>query len=137
MNRPLEPVSLHVTFESILTYADVTGDYNPIHVDKDFAARSPMGGVIAHGTMSLALLWQAFTKTFGGDVLDRIFLDVRFMRPVRVEDTVTSGGERRAASGNVYDIWVKNQNGENVIQGTATLRNRGEAEAAAARRGSC
>ena len=54
MIETLQTASRQVDFQAILNYADVTNDYNPIHVDKEFAAKSPMGGVIAHGTMSLA-----------------------------------------------------------------------------------
>jgi 3-hydroxybutyryl-CoA dehydratase len=122
MEARLKPSSRKVDFQSILNYADVTNDYNPIHVDKEFAAKSPMGGVIAHGTMSVALIWQALKNTLGVDALDRVHLEIRFMRPVRIDDTVTGGGELQADSGNVYDVWVKNQKGEEVIRGTATIR---------------
>ncbi len=122
MEKTLKPSSRHVDFESILNYADVTNDYNPVHVDKEFAAKSPMGGIIAHGTMSVALIWQALKNTLGVEALNRINLEIRFVRPVRIDDTVTGGGELQAGSSNVYDVWVKNQKGEDVIRGVATLR---------------
>jgi acyl dehydratase len=68
----LKPSSKHVDFDTILKYAAVTNDCNPIHVDKEFAAKSPMGGIIAHGSMSLALIWQALRNTVGVDALNRI-----------------------------------------------------------------
>ncbi|MBK9129480.1 MAG: MaoC family dehydratase [Phycisphaerales bacterium] len=74
---------LPVRFETILAYAEITGDYNPIHVDPEFAARSPMKGVIAHGTMSMNLLWQSIAATLGEDALRRTVLDVKFVRPVQ------------------------------------------------------
>ena len=122
MDKTLKPASRHVNFQSILNYAAVTNDYNPVHVDKEFAAKSPMGGIIAHGTMSVALIWQALKNTLGVDALDRVHLEIRFVRPVRIEDTVTGGGELRSGASNIYDVWVKNQKGEDVIRGTATLR---------------
>ncbi len=122
MQKTLNPASNHVDFDAILNYADVTQDYNPIHVDKEFAAKSPMGGIIAHGTMSLALIWQALKSTHGADTLNRVHLDIRFVSPVRIDDTVTGGGELQADSNNVYDVWVKNQNDQMVIKGTATIK---------------
>ncbi|MCG8382695.1 MAG: MaoC family dehydratase [Gammaproteobacteria bacterium] len=122
MQKVLEPASNHVDFESILNYADVTQDYNPIHVDKEFAAKSPMGGIIAHGTMSLALIWQSLKKTLGAGVVNRVHLDIRFVSPVRIDDTVTGGGELKEGSGQVYDVWVKNQDGQIVIKGTAEIK---------------
>ncbi len=122
MQKVLEPASNHVDFESILNYADVTQDYNPIHVDKEFAAKSPMGGIIAHGTMSLALIWQSLKKTLGADVVNRVRLDIRFVSPVRIDDTVTGGGKLQEGSDQVYDVWVKNQDGQIVIKGTAEIK---------------
>ncbi len=122
MEKTLKPSSRQVDFQSILNYADVTNDYNPVHVDKEFAAKSPMGGIIAHGTMSVALIWQALKNTLGVAALNRVHLEIRFVRPVRIDDTVTGGGELQAGASNVYDVWVKNQKGEDVIRGTATLR---------------
>jgi 3-hydroxybutyryl-CoA dehydratase len=63
---------------AIRRYADVTQDFNPIHLDPEFAARTPMGGVIAHGMLSLSLIWQSLQATFGTAQMDGITLDVRF-----------------------------------------------------------
>ena len=121
MSQVLKTASKRVDFESILNYADVTNDYNPIHVDKEFAAKSPMKGVIAHGTMSVALIWQALKNTLGADALNGVHLEIRFVQPVRIDDVVVGGGQLREGSTNVYDVWVRNQNNENNIVGTATL----------------
>src|SRR3990172_8000293 len=118
MEKTLKSSSRQVDFQSILNYADVTNDYNPVHVDKEFAAKSPMGGIIAHGTMSVALIWQALKNTLGVAALNRVHLQIRFVRPVRIDDTVTGGGELQAGASKVYDVWVKNQKGEDVIRGT-------------------
>lgn len=122
MDTTLNPSTKHVDFETIMKYAAVTNDYNPAHVDKEFADKSPMRGIIAHGTMSVALIWQALKNTLGLDALGRIHLQIRFVRPVRIDDTVTGGGALQAGSRSVYDVWVKNQKGEDVIVGTATLK---------------
>jgi 3-hydroxybutyryl-CoA dehydratase len=122
MDSRLKPSTKQVDFQSILDYADVTNDYNPVHVDKDFADKSPMGGIIAHGTMSVALIWQSLKNSLGMQALDRIHLDIRFVRPVRIDDTVTGGGQLQAGSQDIFDVWVRNQKGEEVIVGTATLR---------------
>lgn len=121
MSQVLKIASKRVDFESILNYADVTNDYNPIHVDQEFAAKSPMKGVIAHGTMSVALIWQALKNTLGADALNRVHLEIRFVRPVRIDDVVVGGGQLREGSTNCYDVWVRNQKNENNIVGTATL----------------
>lgn len=44
-----------VTREMIRTYADLTGDHTPVHVDEDFARASHFGGIVAHGLFGLSL----------------------------------------------------------------------------------
>ena len=117
----LQTVRLAVSEETILAYAQITGDWNPIHVDPEFAARTPMGGVIAHGTMSLNLLWQSIAATLGADAVMRTTLEVRFLRPVRIGDSVEAGGTRVPGGGDRWDVWVRGSDGETVIGGIATL----------------
>jgi len=123
MDKQLKASTKHVDFDTIMAYAAVTNDYNPIHVDKEFAARSPMGGIIAHGTMSVALIWQALRNTLGVDALNRVHLEIRFVQPVRIDDDVIGGGELREGSHPpVYDVWVRNGKGQDVIKGMARIK---------------
>lgn len=117
MPRILVPVRQAVTEEAILAYAALTGDRNPIHVDAAFAAATPMGGRIAHGTMSLNLLWQSVVATLGEDAAFGLELDIRFVAPVRIGDVVEAGGEA-LPDGTVWNVRVRNQRGEDVITGT-------------------
>jgi len=50
--KSLSTISRDIDMAAILAYAEITGDFNPIHVDPAFAATTAMGGVIAHGTLS-------------------------------------------------------------------------------------
>ena len=75
-----------------------------------------MGGVIAHGTLSMNLLWQLVSANFGVDACRGASIDIRFARPVRVGDRVTAGGVSRPDGS--YDVWVRNQEGVAVIEGT-------------------
>jgi len=121
MNRELRHVRLEVDMPAILAYAEITGDFNPLHVDPAFAATTPMGGVIAHGTLSLNLLWQAIGQTFGADAAASSTVDVRFARPVRVGDTVEAGGTQSPSQPGSFEVWVRNQDGVAVIEGTASV----------------
>jgi 3-hydroxybutyryl-CoA dehydratase len=108
---------------AIRRYADVTRDYNPIHLDPEFAARTPMGGVIAHGMLSLSLIWQSLAATFGTERMAGIELDVRFVRPVREDVWVSAAGARIGATA-TYEVWVRaelERGAKTVIAGTATL----------------
>ena len=112
----LSTISREIDMEAILAYAAITGDFNPIHVDPAFAATTAMGGVIAHGTLSMNLIWQLVSANFGVGACRGANIEVRFAHPVRVGDRVTAGGAARADGG--YDVWVRNQQGVAVIEGT-------------------
>lgn len=120
MRDSLEPIRLSVDMAAILAYADITDDFNPLHVDPVFAASTPMGGVIAHGTMSANLILQSIVATFGRAATRGLTLDIRFAKPVRIGDALEAGGQPEAETG-TWRVWVRNQDGVAVIEGTATL----------------
>jgi len=73
-------------------YAVASGDYNPIHVDPDFAARSQFGGTIAHGMLVLSYLSTLLTRSFGMRWINTGALKVRFRSPAPVGLPVTARG---------------------------------------------
>lgn len=117
MTDTLQTVSKRIDRAAIRLYAEITNDFNPIHVDPEFARQTAMGGIIAHGMLSLNLVWQSLRASLGEEYAAGAVLDVRFVRPVREDDVVTAGGERRSEG---FDVWVRNQNGEPVIVGQVT-----------------
>lgn len=117
----LHPVSLTVDQAAILAYAQITDDFNPIHVDPDFAATTPMGQVIAHGMLSANLIIQAIALTFGTARASRSELDIRFARPVFAGDVVQAGGTEDAPGGGRFSVWVRKQDGSAVIEGSAVV----------------
>ena len=122
MNTDIKPVSLRVEPSTIRAYAELTDDFNPIHLDPVFAATTPMGGVIAHGTMSICLLWQAVFKTFGEAAFaSTVDLDIRFVKPVREGETLTAGGKAHADDDGLYEVWVRGEDGEDRVGGTLRL----------------
>ncbi len=117
----LSPTRLQVTQQAIQRYAEISCDFNPIHVDEAFAVSTPMGGVIAHGTMSLNLIWQSLTATFGAGAPWGARLRARFIQPVRIGDELHVGGMHREDAPGTYDVWVANGNGVKVIEGQLNL----------------
>jgi 3-hydroxybutyryl-CoA dehydratase len=115
----LKEIVLLIDAQGIRRYAELTNDFNPIHVDPEFAARSEMGGVIAHGTLSLNLIWQSLAATVGMQELQRLDLKVRFKAPARLGDRLATGGR---ATDTGYEVYVRNQHGINIIEGSATRR---------------
>lgn len=99
------------------TYAALTNDYNPLHVDAEFAANTPFGKPIAHGTMALNLLMAAIGKTrdpafCAGDV------SIKFTAPTPVGETLTTHGVLSDAATGLYDVAVTTDSGVDVLKGT-------------------
>jgi acyl dehydratase len=115
----LKTIEIDVDQDLINQYAVVSDDFNPIHIDPEYASSSAMGGIIAHGTLSLNLIWQSLEETFGNEIGDGIISEVLFKLPVRVDDRLTAGGQSQHDG--LFLVWVKNQDGEVVIEGSAQL----------------
>lgn len=92
--RAFPEVEHVVERESIDDYAEMSGDYNPLHMEPDFAASTPFGSVVAHGPIALQTLFEAIAGWLGGESLPPgVRIDVRYRGPVRVGDTVTCRAE--------------------------------------------
>ena len=116
---PPELVTRELKTGSVSTrhYAELTTDFNPIHMDPEFAAGTSFGQPIIHGTMGLNLLVDTIEATFG-DPAPGLELDVRFIRPVPVGTTIRSGGSLREAATGTYDVFVETAAGERAVEGT-------------------
>lgn len=115
-----------VTEADVVNFATMTGDFNPLHVDYDYAAKSPYRQPIAHGLLGLS--WVAGLGSYSPSVRTVAFTAVRnweFVRPLFFGDTVfvettclekTEAGRR---SGKI--LWQRqliNQSQQVVQQGT-------------------
>jgi acyl dehydratase len=117
-----------VTQENINLYAQASRDFNPIHIDEEFARKTPLGGTIAHGMLILAYLSQMMTSAFGRNWLTTGKLNVRFRGPARPGDTITVSGKVRQTEEKdgenliTCDVLCQNQKGESIITGETRVR---------------
>ncbi len=106
-------------------YADASGDFNPIHVDDEFAKAAGMGGVFAHGMLSMGFVAQALTDWAGVGTVRKV--GVRFAALVRPGDVVTCKGKVLAKSSKddehlvELEVEAESQKGEKVVTGKATV----------------
>jgi len=121
-----------VTQEDIDLYAKASKDFNPIHIDEEFARKTPLGGTIAHGMLILAYISQMMTSAFGQSWLFGGKLNIRFKTPARPGDTITISGkigevEKEKGQTLVHcDVLCQNQRGETVIVGETKVRLKGD-----------
>ena len=87
----LAPLTRTVSQEQINAYAEASGDFNPIHVDADFAVAVGLPGTIAHGLLEMGILAEALSRWAGS--ADRLMsLEVRFSKPLVAGGTITCTG---------------------------------------------
>ena len=123
MSPQFTSVSDTVTQDTINAYADLSGDYNPLHVDLAVAAASEFGGTIAHGPIAFQALFRALTAGLGSTAPPPgTRIAVTYRAPVRPGDTVSSQLEPvEAPEGTRYAAACVNQDGVTVISGTVSL----------------
>jgi len=126
--RNLPELKKVVTQENINLYAEASRDFNPIHINEDFAKKTPLGGTIAHGMLILAYVSQMIAATFGRNWLAGGKLNVRFKTPARPGDTITISGrisriERNEGQASIRcDVLCQNQSGDYIITGETSVR---------------
>jgi acyl dehydratase len=90
--KPGDTIELRVTPDPYLTvrYAGASGDFNPIHIDEDFARQVGLPGRILHGLWTMAQVARAHTEAAGGpEKLKRLSVQFRGMGRMGEEILVT------------------------------------------------
>ncbi len=109
---------LKVTPDRYLTvrYAGASGDFNPIHIDEEFAKQVGLPGRILHGLYTMAQVARAQTEAGGGpDSLQRLAVQFRGMGMPEQEITV-SGTVREVRDGVAVVDTVAEQGGNQIIR---------------------
>ena len=114
-----------ITETDVYLFAGITGDLNPAHVNEQASSLTPFGGRIAHGILSAGLISAVLAMKLPGPGTIYLGQELKFTKPVRFGDTITATctiseliPEKNIAK---LDTICTNQNGQVVIQGTATV----------------
>jgi acyl dehydratase len=123
--KPGDEFELKVTPDRYLTvrYAGASGDFNPIHIDEEFARQVGLPGRILHGLWTMAQVARAHTEALGGpDKLER--LSVQFRGMGVLEQEITVNGTVSAVEGGRATVHsAAEQGGKKIIKnGEAELR---------------
>ncbi|HRC62566.1 MAG TPA: MaoC family dehydratase [Dehalococcoidia bacterium] len=116
---------LVVTPELVRAYAEITGDYNPLHFDEEFVAATRFGRLMAQGGIATGLLHALVAMDLPGP--GSVFSRQRwsFPRPVYIGDTIRAEGTILSANTRrrFYEMAfiVTNQAEETVLEGEATV----------------
>ena len=113
-----DTIELKVTPDPYVTvrYAGASGDFNPIHIDEEFAQRVGLPGRILHGLWTMAQVARAHTEAAGGpERLKRLSVQFRGMG-MPEQEIVVSGTVREAGDGRVVIDTVAEQGGNQIIR---------------------
>jgi 3-hydroxybutyryl-CoA dehydratase len=81
-----------VSESDVYLFAGITGDLDPNHVDEEYTSKTSMGGRVAHGALILGYTSAASTRIledFERPMVSVGYEHVRFLKPVRLGDTIT------------------------------------------------
>ena len=79
-----------ITDAVVRGFAELSGDFNPIHLDEEFAKTTQFGRRIAHGMISGALISAVLGNEFRGLKIVYLSQTMKFTAPVFIDDTVTA-----------------------------------------------
>lgn len=79
-----------VTEADIVLFAGISGDFNPLHLNREFAEQTRFGGNIAHGMLTASLISTVIGTKLPGPGAIYMSQNLRFTAPVKAGDTVTA-----------------------------------------------
>ncbi|MBX6330247.1 MAG: MaoC family dehydratase [Gemmatimonadaceae bacterium] len=115
--------TLTLTREHVERFAELTGDYNPLHFDADFAARTRFGGLVVQGGLTTGLLHALVAMDLPGPGSVFLSQQWKFTAPVYIGDTITAAAEVLSVHPSKpvtqLRVHVTRQTGETVLEGEA------------------
>ena len=115
--------TLRLTADHVRTFAELTGDRNPLHFDEAFAARTKFGRLVVQGGLTTGLLHALVAMDLPGPGSVFLSQNWKFTNPVYIGDTITAEAEVLSvhASKPVTQLGIRvtRQDGETVLDGEA------------------
>jgi acyl dehydratase len=115
--------SLELSEHHVRTFAELTGDYNPLHFDADFASRTRFGALVVQGGLTTGLLHALVAMDLPGPGSVFLSQNWKFTAPVYIGDTITAHAEVLSVHPTKpvtqLRFVVARQTGETVLEGEA------------------
>lgn len=120
-----ETVTLTITEEHVEAFAKATGDFNPLHMDQEYAEQTPFGRRIVHGVLLNGIISGILgTKMPGLGTVARE-MNAKFSRPAYIGDTITAVVElvekKERINMCTFKYYVNNQEGKAIVKGVAVV----------------
>ena len=115
--------TMTVTDEHVHKYAQITGDYNPLHFDEAFVARTKFGRLVAQGGLTTGILHALVAMDMPGPGTVFLSQNWKFTAPVYIGDTITAEAEVLSVHATKpvcqLRIVIQRDGGEVVLEGEA------------------
>ena len=115
--------SLHLTANHVRMFAEMTGDYNPLHFDEAFVAKTKFKKLVVQGGLTTGILNALVATDMPGPGTVFLSQNWKFVAPVFIGDTITAEAIVLSVHATKpvcqLDIKVKRQTGEVVLDGEA------------------
>jgi len=113
-----------ITEADIMRFAELSGDFNPVHISEEFAKKTFFNGRIAHGMLVAGLISTAVAKLPG--LVIYLSQTIKFLKPVRIGDSITAMAEVIDKDDRKGILKLKttcvNQDDETVVSGESSVR---------------
>jgi acyl dehydratase len=110
----------------VLTFARITGDNNPLHIDEEYAKTTPFGRCIVHGFLAGAVFSKVFGTLFPGEGTIYMWQDMAFLAPVFMDEPYIARFEvlevNEEKHRGIIKCTLENADGKICINGQAKLK---------------
>ena len=114
-----------ITETDVYLFAGITGDFNPAHINAQYAANTQFKERIAHGMLSASLISTILGTSLPGKGTIYLGQQVKFLSPVRLGDTITATVKVKELVKEknrvILHTFCANQEGDLVVDGEATV----------------
>ena len=115
--------SITLTADHVKTFAELTGDYNPLHFDKEFAGKTRLKELVVQGGLTTGLMNALVAMDMPGPGTVFMSQDYKYPAPVFIGDTITAEAEvlkiHRSKPIVQLKVVITRQTGEKVLEGEA------------------
>ena len=115
--------SITLTADHVRAYAEMTGDYNPLHFDEEFTSKTKFGKLVVQGGLTTGLLHALVAMELPGPGTVFLSQNWKFTAPVFIGDTITAEAEVLSLHATKpvtqLKIIIRRQDGETVLDGEA------------------
>jgi 3-hydroxybutyryl-CoA dehydratase len=112
-----------ITPDDVSTFAFLTQDTNPLHLDEEYARQTRFGGCIVHGMLGASLISAVIGTKLGGPIY--LSQTLKFLKPIRIGETITAIAEVIAVRDDNHivtlETYVTNGEGQKAIVGEAVV----------------